>query len=595
MANPLSGIIRFGTGKHIQRKFMEKRTFLQKTKNIFVGKRSLKERLWTAFWPALILTFILLFFGPLDLSHIASDYVNYSVLHIFSTCLLVWGIAFAALFLLTWLPGGKLHVWLSSLWTGLALAFYIQGNWLNIDLGTLDGSEVDWGAYGDNAAIGLVIFILIVLIPFLLHYYSRKLWKRFVIFVPALLLIMQMVPLTMMLIREYRDRPSDVHYIMEKDKEFTLGQENIVVFILDLTNPTHISKMLKKFPEALDPFHDFTCFDNYNTIYMGTFPASCYLLTHYEYDWNIPIEKWFDNAWHSETAESFYNQMQAAGWESRVFNAAAYAAGTLENEYGKISNVKRIEEAPPYTINPSAFRKLIKLSFYRYFPLIMKAPFRIYTGELNKMRNLPDNEQPWNKIDSVLKYMDQRLAVEEEGKVYVTYHWIGAHDPYYFNEFAQRKAPTQQKQLAGQLYAISQYIQQMKDYHIYDSSTIIITSDHGDLEHPSGILYIKPAGQRQDKMTHLQAPVSQSEFMETVAEAAGLEKGQFGTSVFDIPEDEPRERCTYIRWRDVNYQDIPGKGTNAIQEYCYIGDDDTVNDMIVEKQYKSYPIADAWY
>ena len=125
--------------------------FKSKTRALLIGKKSVRERILTALFPALAVTFILLFFGPLDLSHIAETYVSYSVLDILLPCLKIWGIAFLALFLLLLIPGGKLHAHLSSLLTGLALAFYVQGNWLNIDLGVLDGYSVEWHKYSDYA------------------------------------------------------------------------------------------------------------------------------------------------------------------------------------------------------------------------------------------------------------------------------------------------------------------------------------------------------------------------------------------------------------------------------------------------------------
>ena len=52
------------------------------------------------------------------------------------------------------------------------------------------------------------------------------------------------------------------------------------------------------------------------------------------------------------------------------------------------------------------------------------------------------------------------------------------------------------------------------------------------------ILFIKKTGQTQPEITVSHAPLTQYEFMETIAELAGLQKGQFGRSVFDVPEDE---------------------------------------------------------
>ena len=577
---------------------MKKEDFTKKIKTLFVGKQSFRKRFWTALLPALSLSFILFFFGPLDLSHIAADYVDYSVPDILPACLAVFGAVFGALFLFTWILGGKLHVWFSSLFAGLALAFYFQGNWLNIDLGALDGTAVEWQKYGDNALIGLAVFSLIVLIPYLLHFFSRKLWKGYVIFTSVLLIVMQGIPLGMMLINEFRSRSSSPErYLMIKDKEYVLGKENIVVFILDYTGPEEMKALLDKYPGTLDPFHDFTGFDNYNTEYLGTFPAAAYLLTHTKYNWEIRAADWFREAWQSEQAESFYTQMKDAGWTTRVFHSARLAAGTLKNEYGKISNVEMVTEPQTFTINHSTFRRLIKLSFYRYFPLIMKAPFWLYTSDLNGMKNLSENEQTWNGFQSVQKYLDKRLTVGDEDKVYVSYHYRGGHGPFALDitgRFADRNVGVEE-QLAGHFYMISEYIQQMKDYHVYDDSTIIITTDHGNFNYPHGILFIKPAGQRQNEMNISHAPVSQSDYLASIAEFAGLDHEQFGQSYYDIPENEERLRCTYIRWDDPSLPAVPGKKSNAIQELCYTGDSGTLHQMIVNEQWESFPAPYPYY
>ena len=202
---------------------MSKTQFKKKLQELLIGKRSPKERFLTAFCPSLILSFILFFFGPLDLSRLAEDYVDYTIFEILPTCLKVWGLSFALFFLVSWIPGGKLHVWISSLFCGLALAFYIQGNWLNIDLGALDGSAIDWQKYGDNALVNFVIFALIVQIPLLIHFFSRKIWKNFTIFVSTLLLIMQLVPLSITFIQH--EKPDNtIRYRVNKDKEYVLGQ-----------------------------------------------------------------------------------------------------------------------------------------------------------------------------------------------------------------------------------------------------------------------------------------------------------------------------------------------------------------------------------
>lgn len=577
---------------------MNNNKFTKKLKELLIGKRTLRDRISSALFPALSLSFILFLFGPLDLSHIAEAYVDYTVPEILPFCLKFWAIVFAIMFVTAWIPGGKLHVWISSFFAGLAAAFYIQGNWLNIDLGALNGEAVNWESYGDNALVNLAVFMIILLIPFLIHFFSRKIWRGYVVFTSALLFIMQLVPLGMMIVSEYRNRPeTSVRYIVSKDREYVLGQENIVVFLLDFTSPAEMARMLETYPDALEPFHDFECFDNFNTEYVGTFPSAAYLFTHQEYDRDIPYAEWFEKVWYSDEANSFYSQIKEAGWTTRAFHNIRMVSGKAENEYGKIDNIIRVEGTPEYSINRSVFRKLIKLSFYRYFPLIMKAPFRIYTDEINEMKILSENERSWNKYDSIQKYLDQRLSVGDEEKVYITYHYAGSHAPYELNETGRyaKNAVHVGDQLAGHFYMISEYIQQMKDYHIYDSSTIIISTDHGNFTYPHSIFFIKPAGQRQTEMSFNHAPVSQSEFMETIAELAGLEPNQFGRSVFDVPEDEERLRCTALYWKDPDIPEKTGKASNAMKDLCYIGDSETVHQMLADGEYTSTPLQYPFY
>ena len=577
---------------------MKSRKIAVKLHELFIGKRTFKERLPTALFPSLSLSFILFFFGPLDLSYNAKNFVEYTVLEILPSYLGLWGLSFIFLFLVSWLTGGKMHAFFCSLFTGLTIAFYIQGNWLNIDLGALDGQTILWQNYSNKAIFNFFVFSIIVSIPFLIHFFSRKVWKTAIIFISSLLIIMQFIPLSIKVFDDWKSNSlKSSHYIMSKDLEYEVGQENIIVFILDQTGPEEMNKTLERYPNVLEPFRDFQYFTNYGTVFTGTFPGGAYLLTHDFYDWTIQPEEWLKQAWNSDDAVNFYKQMAEHGWTSRLFNPARYVIGDLENAYDKFSNIEKIYGPQEFSIDRTAFRKLVKLSFYRYFPLIMKAPFWIYTAELNEMKQLTENEKPWNSADSMQKYLENGLKINKDKKVYTVYHYDGAHAPFEIKENGRRIRHEQpqevglQGQLAGYFYGISQYIQQMKDYHVYDNSTIIITTDHGNFYNTHSLFMIKPKNQRQTEMSYSNAPVSQSEFMETIAESAGLEKGQFGKSVFDFSDNEQRERCIYIRWLDSSFPVIPGKTQNVIREFCYVGDNDSLYNMIVNNEYnESYPL-----
>ena len=576
---------------------MSRSELKKRLKELLIGKRTLKERFLTAFLPSLIMPFFLFMFGPLDLSRQAGSMVNYSVFDILPVCLKTWGFVFCGVFLVTWLIGGKMHAWLSSLITGLTAAFWTQAAVLNPDIISLDSSDVWWQNYHSSGFLNLCIFLLIVLIPFVIHFFSRKVWKRFIIGFSILFLTFHLVVLGKMLSEEYRRRPSDyTRLIISKSDEFTLGKENIVVFLLNGTGPKEMANALKKYPEMLSALHDFTSYDNFNTEYMGEFPASAFLLTHENYNGNVPADEWLKEAWHSEDVLSFYRQMEENGWTCRVFSNMNTSSGNPENMYGLIANVKQVNEKPEFTIDPAVFRKLIDYSCYRYFPIMMKAPYHIDSGSLSGMKVLPDEEKEWNNRNSVQKYSDQGLKIGDEEKVYAVYQWPGTDLPYKMDEKGQtlKTKTSLGEQLAGQFYVIGEYLLGMKDLGIYDTSAVIIMSDHGSANDPRSVFFVKPAGQRQDEMNILHAPVSQSDYMASIADYAGLAPDQFGQPVSAAAEDAERERCVAMRWHDPQLPVISGKRTNALREYCYTGDDSELQRMISEGRYISVPLTEPY-
>ena len=116
-----------GTGESMA----EKETFSNKFRALFKGKRPFPKRLLLALGPSLAISFTLLFFGPLDLSCISRDHITYSALEILPAAALVMGVVFLVLLLAASISGGKVHAFLVSVYSGLGIAFYLQGAFLN--------------------------------------------------------------------------------------------------------------------------------------------------------------------------------------------------------------------------------------------------------------------------------------------------------------------------------------------------------------------------------------------------------------------------------------------------------------------------------
>ena len=96
----------------------------------------------------------------------------------------------------------------------------------------------------------------------------------------------------------------------------------------------------------------------------------------------------------------------------------------------------------------------------------------------------------------------------------------------------------------------------MKRLGVYDNATVVITGDHGNAKKDEGniegptmtALFVKPSGSKNEPLKTSMAQVCQSDLWATVFGSEGItSKKNYGTSVFDVPENLNRTR--YYRWQ----------------------------------------------
>ena len=575
-------------------------TYQKKLKRLFNGKTTFKNRFLPGFLSAFALSFTLFLYGPMDLTWNGRKYINCTVLELAPYNLLFWFITFAFLAIPTVMLGGKTHSFLVSFYCALALGFYIQGNYLNIDLGILNGISVPWENYLREIIINYLFWFIILQIPFLFHYFSRKFWSSYIILVSFTLIAMQSISLGTKLYDQIminRKTPDEKYALSLADQYIFSPNKNIVVFILDRTSELEIHKTLELYPNMLDKFHDFTCYDNMNTDYLSTFPALTHMLTMADFHCsNETTEAFFFRAWHSNTAESFYNEMQKKGWKANLYIDTHYGAGIAENMVGKVSNVVETNSRN-YTIDKKAFTNLLKLSFYRYLPLGMKAPFLINTGDVESLKVIENDFKIFDSKESAERFWSQGLHTQGEGNLFTLYHYDGAHPPYRLSSEGVQKSGNSrmEDQLAGYFHTIGEIMQYMKDEEIYNDAMIIITSDHGgtpiDVFNPQPIFYIKKPREKHEKMYYSHAMISQENFLPTIADAAELDAGKYGKTIFDIPEELKVERCMFVKDFDIGKAQ-KNENSNIFRKYCYTGDSDELIRKISIDDYTAFPIVD---
>lgn len=141
-----------------------------------------------------LLVFTFCIFGPFQIYITNVSELFFSFGDIWWICALTALVSGAVIIGIGLLLKGKLReFYCCALW-GLALALYIQGNFILTDYGTLDGS-IDWGNYRGVGIWNSILWIALITLPFLLYQFVPQLWKFARNYAALVILGMQVVTL----------------------------------------------------------------------------------------------------------------------------------------------------------------------------------------------------------------------------------------------------------------------------------------------------------------------------------------------------------------------------------------------------------------
>lgn len=488
------------------------------------------------------------------------------------------GIALAALLavsaLLALLPP-RIYCPACALVMGFGVASYVQNMFLNKKLSEADGSAMQWEELSAWTALDAVIWAVLLLAALAACFLLHRQWNTILLAVPGFLCAIQLVAAVSLAFTPHPTVNSRLQ--LSGEDQFRVGSsENIIVFVLDTVSNDHLTPALWLYPDLLDGCEDFTRYTNADCGYYTTFPSMTHMLTGDPFDFNADTwENWLSSAWHSEKSQSFYAALHSAGYTCRLYSPDMYNYGTAENLQGSFDNVMEV----PRTVKTGQLLTLLeKMSAYRYLPYLCKPSFEVLSVEFADVVEYPE-VQP--AIDSNTEFytglQTQSLNTDSSvQKAFIVQHLFGVHGPYTTaadGTYVDETGPDQA--VKGCFVILQEYLTQLKQLGLYDSSTIIITSDHGHAEY-SGlqpIYFIKQAGETHTEMPVNTAPISHDDFQATILALAGQDCSEFGTSIFDWQPGQERERTLYIREKDDNYPTLRGNDAfNVFYKYTYTTD-----------------------
>ena len=463
--------------------------------------------------------------------------------------------AVPSVFVLTCIQGERFtHV--ADVLSGVMLAMYVQFTFLNNELGLLGTSDA-----GLNERIPLLIFnaliwALIIAVPSAVRHISKnklgKLSTGVGFFTIALVLVSYVLTLTM--------APSDVFnltsefYFDPSDQYVLSANKNVVVFVWDAYDESYIDYNLLENPDLFDELNDFTVYTDACSVYDSTVTSMNQMFGGCTFDNTLTFNDWSNNGWNSDNTIKFYSDLHDNGY---VVNAYNFPSHHLECIDGKIDNLYRYDTPKPLEVDDfdyDDFNKSMKaLTLYRAFPYIVKQFIPINEYNYKNFVIYKDIEDADYQNLDFLNNMN--LSLGDFDSCISIQHLNGTHLP---------NDPVISSQEC--LTLLAEYCDQLKELGIYDKTTIIILSDHG--EHHEGlssqpIFMIKEADTVHSEMMFDSSPVYHEDIIGTIAVNAGLctaSSNPYGTSIYDFNESSVRTRIWYDRVRNDSYPTVYNTG-----------------------------------
>lgn len=423
----------------------------------------------------------------------------------------------------------------------MGIGIYMQCNYLNGALGALNGDAIAWQNNKRNALLNLFVWILLIVAVLMINYISKSFLAKVIKYGSLFLVAMQIVALISLCLSTNVFNETKKGHISRENMWQMGSKNNIVVFVLDTLDENYFEEARHRDRSFTDDLDGFTYFSNNLGIYGNTYPAITYLLTGDKYNFEKTYDEYKEEAFsHAE----FLNLLKENGYKNYVYTEIESMSFEAE---GLIDNYRR-SDANLSTLG--VIKGIYNLEAYRSMPIVMKPFFWMYTGDINQWAagDAADSVYSINDADFMNKMLDNGLQISGDDKTFHFYHLEGAHTPYVLNEKAEYidSQTSRYEQVKGCFYIVKTFMSQMKQLGIYNDSTILIIADHGDIgvgERP--LLLVKPSGINEEYLKESTAPTIDSDYQTTIEISEDLIDSDAGVNIFDIKEDEARERYKY--------------------------------------------------
>ena len=509
--------------------------------------------------------YVLLIFSPIEIYYTNNTDFNFKVLDF----LPIYSLFFFSLTLICSLLLSFTNKYINKILRIIVLSVsitaYVQNLFWNKGIFEKGGGVIDWDKSRKAMYINSFCWILFVFAFFIIIFILSNNNKKIITFISSFFLLLHIISTISLIPGLVKISKEDSWYRLSNANQFHLApNNNIIVLVIDKVGENFFEGVQQDNPDMLSNYKDFTLYNNYDSCYKPTFPSISHMFTGDNPDCSVTRLDWMKKAWNGDKCVSFYDTLHSKDYTCNFYILdQRYVFGNPDNLKGKVDNLIPVT---PKVNKPLMTSMLTKYSIYRYAPTCLKPKFEVNQAHYKDV--VYYNEQTdlsYYAYDYAENIRNKGLSINDNwNNLFVYQHLDGVHEPWQTDRLGSYKEEsTKEEALLGNFYVIDEYINQLKELGLYDSSTIIIMSDHGD-DDLQAIFMVKQAGENHDKIIINSSPISADDFIPTILSLIDEDYQEFGYTIWDWNEDSERERTLLIL-------------DDGLKGYSYIGTGEELN------------------
>ena len=385
---------------------------------------------------------------------------------------------------------------------GICLAAFIQALFINPQFPPINGSKLPWEWYTKAIVISIFVWFMVMIVSL---YAIIKKPKEAMAVKNVICVLIVLIEILGLIYTDNstREERTKTPMVVTKNGQFDLSKnKNTVVFVVDTLDALWAEKYMLQDEGYLEYFKDFTYYDDVVSCGAPTVLGMPVMFTGQLYDPTKETKEEYYERAYSKT--NIFKLIHDEGWGQKYYTHLSFL------ECGDTQYIENIVEGEYEIVNvPALAKELYKLVAFNTAPMPLKGMFWNNQNVLQDYIVPKDGWEEYSLEDDPQLYQDMLahpMTTNYDKNLFVLYHMFGAHGPYYMDENAMRIPVEDSKdflegQIRGVIKIIQTYIDEMKENGIYDSSTIIITADHGgENVYPNPAVFIKSPNEVHDKM-----------------------------------------------------------------------------------------------